>query len=310
MIKLFLIFSLIILIIASAVYFFIPSNQPIDLGTTINCTESGLSRIMLNKNKWRIWWPGYKKADNLYGYKHCIYRIDKIAANGFETTIFNGKDSTKATLQIIGLDNGSIELRWKSFFSFSDQPVKKILQFNRYTNIKNNIEALTASIKNFFDREENIYGIKVIKQKVTEASLISTKQDFNHYPSAKEVYSMITLLKEYIRQKGGEEDSYPMLNVHTEDSLNYQAMVAIPTKTDLPSEGKFALKKMVLGNILMAEVKGGIYTVKNGEQELTNYVNDYNKISPAIPFQSLVTNRIQEADTSKWVTKLYYPIFN
>ena len=31
--------------------------------------------------------------------------------------------------------------------------------------------------------------------------------------------------------------------------------------------------------------------------------------SPAIPFESLVTNRMQEPDTSKWVTKIYYPGF-
>jgi hypothetical protein len=86
-------------------------------------------------------------------------------------------------------------------------------------------------------------------------------------------------------------------------------MVAIPTKTDLPSEGNFSLKKMVLGNILMAEVKGGMYTILKGEEEMTNYVNDYKKTAPAIPFQSLVTNRLVETDTSKWITRLYYPIF-
>jgi hypothetical protein len=59
----------------------------------------------------------------------------------------------------------------------------------------------------------------------------------------------------------------------------------------------------------MAEVKGGLFSVINGEEELTYYLSDYKKNSPAIPFQSLVTNRLLEIDTSKWVTKLYYPIF-
>ena len=86
-------------------------------------------------------------------------------------------------------------------------------------------------------------------------------------------------------------------------------MVAVPTKTELPSEGNFQLKKMIRGNILLAEVKGGLHTIINGEQELDNYVNDYKKIAPAIPFQSLVTNRQLVTDTSKWVTQLYYPIF-
>ncbi len=100
-----------------------------------------------------------------------------------------------------------------------------------------------------------------------------------------------------------------MLNVHKDGPELYEAMVALPTKSDLLSTGNFQLKKMVLGKILMAEIKGGEHTIIKGEEELTNYVNDYKKISPAIPFQSLVTNRQQESDTSKWVTRLYYPIF-
>ena len=66
---------------------------------------------------------------------------------------------------------------------------------------------------------------------------------------------------------------------------------------------------MVLGNILKAEVTGGLDRVKEGETELANYVDDYHKLSPAIPFQSLVTDRISQADSTKWITRLYYPIF-
>jgi len=100
-----------------------------------------------------------------------------------------------------------------------------------------------------------------------------------------------------------------MLNVYADNPGRYQVMVAIPTKSDLPSESGFQLKKMVLGNILVAEVKGGPATVRLGEENLQNYVDDYHKISPAIPYQSLITNRMAESDTTKWITKLYYPVF-
>ena len=66
---------------------------------------------------------------------------------------------------------------------------------------------------------------------------------------------------------------------------------------------------MVLGNILVGEVKGGLSTILNAEKQLANYVFDYGKASPAIPFQSLVTDRSLEADSSKWITRLNYPIF-
>jgi hypothetical protein len=305
-----LIFCLIILVIISAVYFFIPTHQTLASETTISCTESGASRIILNRNTWNSWWPAQKKDDNLYSYKNCDYRIDKILVNGLEATIFNDKDSTKGILQIIAEKTDSTQLKWAFTFIFSNNPIKRLLQYLRYNNIKNNIESFIADIKKYFEKEENIYGMKVVKQKVAEASLISVKQSFRHYPTTHEIYNMINSLNKYIRQKGGKQSSYPMLNVHTEDSKNYEVMVAIPTEYDLPSEGNFNLKKMVLGNILMAEVKGGNYIIKKAEMELKNYVNDYKKISPAIPFQSLVTDRSLETDTAKWLTRLYYPVFN
>jgi hypothetical protein len=37
-------------------------------------------------------------------------------------------------------------------------------------------------------------------------------------------------------------------------------------------------------------------------------VQDHQRVAPAIPFQSLVTDRTKQPDTSKWVTRLYWPI--
>jgi hypothetical protein len=31
--------------------------------------------------------------------------------------------------------------------------------------------------------------------------------------------------------------------------------------------------------------------------------------TPAIPYQSIITNRLTETDTTKWITKIYQPIF-
>jgi hypothetical protein len=120
---------------------------------------------------------------------------------------------------------------------------------------------------------------------------------------------MINELKDYIKKKNGEQTNPPMMNVFPVSNTGFEVMIAIPTKWDLPQEGNFRLKKMVLGNILVGEVKGGISTVINAEKQLANYVFDHGKSSPAIPFQSLVTDRLLEPDSSKWITRLNYPVF-
>lgn len=303
-----IIFGLLFIAIIAAVYFLIPTNQQFNYQITVNCTESAVARRIINKEKWQ-WWQGQKEDSSIYSYKNYNYKIDKILFNGLHATVSNNKDSIKGTLLFSYYGNDYTQFFWSSTYNLSTNPFKKIVQYVKLKKIEKNTEDLLQDVKKYFDKEENIYGMKIIKERVTESSMISIKDTFPNYPSTEEIYDMINSLKEYIKKTGGEETNHPMLHVQQHDSTTYEAMVAVPTKSDLPSEGKFRLKKMMVGNILMAEVKGGLYTVIKGEQELTNYVNDYKKIAPAIPFQSLVTNRLLETDTSKWITRLYYPVF-
>ena len=43
-------------------------------------------------------------------------------------------------------------------------------------------------------------------------------------------------------------------------------------------------------------------------KQMEQYVSDHKYVRIAIPFQSLVTDRMNEPDSSKWITKIYYPI--
>jgi hypothetical protein len=62
------------------------------------------------------------------------------------------------------------------------------------------------------------------------------------------------------------------------------------------------------GNILITEIKGGSASIDKAFKEMENYVSDYRRTPPAIPFQSLVTDRMKEPDTSKWITRIFYPV--
>jgi hypothetical protein len=48
--------------------------------------------------------------------------------------------------------------------------------------------------------------------------------------------------------------------------------------------------------------------VDKGMQQLEYYLNEHRLRPPALPFQSLVTDRLVERDTTKWITRLYYPV--
>jgi hypothetical protein len=62
------------------------------------------------------------------------------------------------------------------------------------------------------------------------------------------------------------------------------------------------------GNIFVCEVKGGPYSIDKATRQVQYYMSDHQRAAPAIPFQSLITDRRNETDTSKWITKIYYPV--
>ena len=304
-----LLFILFVCFVIFSAYFFIPSQGIYNNSTVVGCTQSAAVRKITKKNALQMWWPGQKQGEYLYTYKKVQYRIDKTLMNGFETTAFEKSDSIKGILQFIYYGNDSMQIHWASTHRFSSNPIIKIMQYFSLKKYTNNIESLLKDLNKYFNVQENIYGIKIIKQKFGGSSMISLKYSTTHYPNTAEIYKMVDSIKAYIFKKGGAAENYPMIHVSSRDLGIFETMVALSTKTELAAEGKFELKKMPLGNMLIAEVRGGSYTIMRSEHELTNYITDYGKSSPAIPFQSLITNRLLETDTAKWITKLYYPIF-
>ena len=100
-----------------------------------------------------------------------------------------------------------------------------------------------------------------------------------------------------------------MLNVDTNDSITFNVRVALPISKALPGAGDIAQKRMLAdGNILVAQVKGGTATTTAAFEQIIKYSLDYQRVAPAIPFFSLITDRTKEPDSSKWVTKVYCPV--
>ena len=62
------------------------------------------------------------------------------------------------------------------------------------------------------------------------------------------------------------------------------------------------------GNILITEVKGGPEEIKKAYRQVELYISDFQRVAPAIPFESLVTDRRAEKDSTKWITRIYYPV--
>lgn len=301
----FLILTVLFLLTA---YVVIPSKLTVSANVIIKANADGAYRCLMNENKWEKLF-GERAGENGFQNNNITFIIKKKLLDGAEILIKNNDDEILSTLKILRISRDSSLANWSTSLESSTNPVKKIQQYFAGLALKKNMIALLDSMKRFMEKQENIYDIEVKKTLVKDTLLVSTKKVFDDYPSIEDVYSLITELKNYIVAKGAEETGYPMLNITTTDSTNFLTRVAIPINKSINGNNDVEIKRMVPGNILVTVVTGGPYTVARAFKNLEHFKEDYGFTSPAIPFESLITDRLKEKDTAKRVTKIYYPVY-
>ena len=297
---------LLIVFALAAVYVFIPGKIRIEATISLKAAFPAVSRTLIDENSWKKWWPG----ETPLNYNKQTYSISEKAYSVYDIKIHSGKDTINSRLELVPVKNDIMTIGWHAEQVTSSNP---FLRFSQYMNIKGtekNMNEILQSMKAFLEKTKNIYGVEINRTLVNDSVLISTRRAFEHYPNVQEIDAMIRDLRKYIVQHNAIEKNSPMLNVLRFDSSHYEAMCAIPVDKALPQTNEFAPKFLLKGgNILEAQVQGGSTTIENGLKELENYRSDYRFTSPAIPYQLLVTDRVKETDTTKWITKLYYPVF-
>ncbi|MES2775508.1 MAG: GyrI-like domain-containing protein [Bacteroidota bacterium] len=264
------------------------------------------------RQKWMNKTPGEtfgKNDGNLFVFKNDSFEILNIHAPAFNVLI--GNDATKLNSQVLMVPEGvdSTIIIWESEITAGSNPISRIGNYLKASKIKSRFSEILESYHSYVSVPANVYSFPIETTKVKDTILITQRKLFRSSPTIAEVYSMVEKLEGYAKTNGAELTNAPMLNITVLDSTQIQCTVAIPIDKVIAKEGDMYISKMVPGKILVETVKGGPATIKYAYQRLLDYFRQHKHISPALSFESMVTNRVKEADTSKWVTKIYYPIF-
>jgi hypothetical protein len=276
-----------------------------------NCPESSLARNINTVSLWDKWWPGKKINNSTFNFNGAKYTLQRQILNGMAVQVEMGNQKINGYLQFNRLTDTSSFLLWASLDTTSLNFLQKIKTTFLTNPFKKNIKQLLDSMNLFFSNQKNIYGFAPIFTKVKDPNLISIKKQFLQYPTTTEIYKEINILLDYAKTNGATQTNPPMMHVRqSEDIKFYDVMIAIPIDKVLSGTSTIVPKLMIKGNLLEATIAGsGTVTIEKCLQEYQNFITDYHLSAPAIPYQSLITNRLTEPDTTKWVTKIYQPIF-
>jgi hypothetical protein len=309
---------LIILSIA-VVYIFIPGTLIVSKIVPVQCNVRNANKFLGDRDNWPRWWPvggegaaGGGRRDSGYVYGGMRYQMTAPRfQHVMEVTIDSPDLDLRSQIAVIAVaDNiDSTILKWECQLQAGWNPIDRVKQYQQAKRVKENMEGILYALRAFVENKVNVYVLVIRQTSTKDSFLVGIKSVFANYPGTADISPLLKKLKKYMVDEKARETGYPMLNITDLQQGKYQVMVAIPEDKELTGNRELFTRRLTPGRYLTTEVKGGERTVVNAIAKMQEYMADYERASMAIPFQSLITDRSAEPDTTKWVTRIYYPVY-
>lgn len=304
----FIVFTAILIIIA-VVFILLPEKPVIAQDLSIDTSDVIAAKFLTTKTGWDKWWPGNKIGDTQYGFQDTKIMIDKMTNGSTHLKLQKDNLTFSGEISYFADAEGSIKFKWDAVDETNTRFLSRLTNFFKTRKAENQAAEILLSLKHFLEDERNAYGYKIYLNHAKDTVLLVSACTYPAYPSLQVVYNTVETLKQQADSQGVKQTNFPMLNVTQTDEHEYQVNVALPINKRIIPFQKTSINNIPGGgNLLVADVRGGQNTVNSALAQMKIYMKDHRLVSPAMPFQSLITNRLAQKDTSKWITKIYYPI--
>jgi hypothetical protein len=301
---------IVVVLLIACSYVFIPSTIVVSNVRYIHEYQNSVIKFFNDSVLLNNWWKSVSEKEGAnYKYKGYDYQIKSALSNLVEINIHSGEINGLSTLISANIYMDSSAIQWSTEIKASINPFERIRQYKEAKKLKDNMAGLMDALEKHLNSSTNIYGIDVKEIKLKDSMLISSKINAPGYPTVSEIYSLVKKLRDYATSQHAYPTDYPMLNVTQVSENNCQVMVGLPINIPIKETNEIQLKKMpYMKSMFIANIVGGDHAIRQGLDKLKEYYFDSRRASPAIPYQLMVTDRLNQPDTSKWVTTLYYPI--
>lgn len=290
------------------IYLFIPQKLTVSHTVRGKIPAARVQDFFTLKTLARKWMPGNETDSCFCSSNTCFCFIDYGTGTVAVRTMLNNERHI-GYIYVNRLRFDSAVVTWTMPLTTGSNPVSRVRNYFAARNFKNRLRENLERLMTFTGADSLLYGMRPVIERVSDSLSISQKKVFDHYPTVTEINGMVNELSAYAAASGATVVRPAMMNVLQTDKQSFETMVALPVNKPVNNKGNFILKRMPPGRIIMVQVTGGLHTINEHLAQLELYKTDNELTAPAIPYQSMVTNRAAEPDTLKWVTRLYYPVF-
>ena len=297
-------FVLVVLIALAGVYLFFPATQETKAAIAIAVNARTANRFLATDSLWKKCQP--QKS----GSSTATFSLVQVTYEAIGLTANVGSKVYPNNLLILPFAKDSAILSWKIKINGGNLPWERIKLLSQKNLLEADQVKSLLCIKSQLEKNTMLYGANINSGLMTDSVLITTTFFTKKYPTITEIYDQINLLETYAKAQKSIATNAPMLFVHeNEDLSGYKIQVALPINKSLNNTNEIYTKRMVLGNNLNTTIIGPQTHINKGLTAVQNFVNDNQFTMPAIAYQSLITNRKNEPDSNKWITKLVFPVY-
>lgn len=302
-------------IIASlvAVYVFIPSRITITSAAIAAAPDVAIERVLMEEARWPTWWkncelskfgsPNLSQPPFTITLKEKFYKSLQFDINAPNQPIVSSR------LTLVPLRKDSTGFEWTCQLEAGNNPVQRFLNYRKASAIKLLLDSTLQPCVRYFSNTENVYGIQIERTKLPDTLFVTAKKQFSSKPNLTDIYKLIKQIEGYIQTQGTKPSGSPIYNISQLAENQFQLMAGVPVSFRVKETQPFEIKYMVPGSFLVTEVLGGEYSVQHSARQLKQYFQDYKKTSMAMSFTMLVTDRSLQPDSSRWITRLYEPVY-
>ena len=306
--------TILVLTLFAGIYLIIPSTIEITSSKIANTSDNGTQRYLLDQANWKIWWnyTHPSKVSNTSGgftMNEDKYTLTSLFYKSADITITHKNQVITSKVVIIPVTQDSTGIEWKCSLTPGYNPLNRINAYLEARKIKKNIDLVLTDLSAFLSKLENVYGIHIERTNLKDTLFVTTKSIAKDKPSLNQIYGLIKNIQSYITKKGIPQSGNPIYNITQLEDDQYQLMAGVPVNQNIPDADGYSTKFMVKGSFMVTEVLGGDSSVNRAYRSLQQYFQDFRKTSMAMNFNMLVTDRKLQTDSSKWITKLYYPVY-
>ncbi|RYY23957.1 MAG: AraC family transcriptional regulator [Chitinophagaceae bacterium] len=295
--------AVLLIAVIGAVYVFIPSRLIISDAGIVNCSLPAAQRFLFEEKNWRGWIN--PDSLNRSGYN---YRVTNTTFTKTDIVIKSDNQEYITTLRLLPFNTDSTGIEWGDTLYTGNNPFTRLGQYRKAIALKKQMDAVMGYMTSFLNDKSKIYSANIFRTQLKDEPLLSKRVFMKHYPTADDAHKLIDEVRKNIAVQGDSAVGSPMKYSSAIDSNNFELMVGVPTSRLLKSNNGFIAKGLVGGNLIATEIRGGEWTISEAWKNIRQYKADYKLSSPAIPFESMITDRRKETDTTKWITRIYYPL--